>query len=73
MIYQVTAVMLFTRHDEAVDFFHDCELALPKATVIHPGEANQECSYSNFIHCRHDQVPGGSCDLAQHIDNCPVP
>ena len=71
MIYEVRATMFFDQEDEALDFFHDCEVALPKSTVVNPGQPNQECSQANLIECHHDNRPPESCDLNEHIDNCP--
>jgi len=71
MIIQVTATMFFDQEDEARDFFHDCLTALPKATVINPGQPDQQCSYADFIGCRHDEHPHEPCTLATHVDNCP--
>lgn len=73
MIYEVRATMFFDELDEADGFFHDCEVALPKSVVVNPGQENQECSYADFIQCRHDAHPAEPCTLNQHIDNCPVP
>jgi len=73
MFYEVRATMFFTDQDEAVDFFHDCEVALPKTSVINPAQENQECSRADLILCRHDDHPPEACTLNQHIDNCPVP
>lgn len=71
MIYEVTARFYFDEEDEAVDFFHDCELTLPKATIINPGQENEQPSYADLIICRHDTHPPEPCDLNQHIDNSP--
>lgn len=71
MIYQVIAVFFFSDPDEAADFFHDCETALPKSIVVNPGQPDQQCSTADLIHCRHDQQPIEPCSLEQHIDNCP--
>ena len=72
MIYEVRATMFFDQEDEAIDLFHDCEMALPKAIVINPGQFNQECSVADFILCNHDLHPPEPCTLSQHIDNCPL-
>lgn len=72
MIYEVRAIMFFATEDEADDFFHDCEVALPKATVVNPGQPNQQCSESDLIKCQHDDHPSEPCTLNSHIDNCPV-
>lgn len=72
MIYEVRARMFFDKEDEAIDFYHDCELALPKATVVNPCQDNQECSGADLIRCRHDQHPNEPCDLNWRMTNCPV-
>lgn len=72
MIYEVRASFFFDVEDEAKDFFHDCEQTLPKATVINPGQPNQECSVADLILCHHDDHPPEACSLNEHIDNCPL-
>lgn len=72
MIYEVRATMFFNQEDEADDFFHDCEVALPKATVVNPGQPSQECSTADLIKCRHDDHPPEPCTLNTHVDNCPL-
>ena len=72
MIYEIRAIMFFDTLDEAMDFFTDCEMALPKATVVNPCAENQECSFADAILCHHDNHPPEECTLNQHIDNCPI-
>lgn len=72
MFYQVRANLFFHEEDEAIDFYHDCQIALPKASVINPGTPEQECSVIDFIKCYHDEQPHGSCDAISHEDNCPL-
>ncbi len=72
MIYEVRATMFFDQENEADDFFHDCQVALPKATVVNPGQENQQCSETDLIKCQHDAHPPKSCTLNTHIDNCPL-
>ena len=36
MFYRVRADLSFTEWDEANDFFHDCQVALPKAKMALP-------------------------------------
>jgi len=72
MIYEVRATMFFDIENEADDFFHDCEVALPKATVVNPDQPNQECSRADLIKCHHDDHPPEPCTLNTHIDNCPI-
>lgn len=73
MIYQVRANLFFEDKDEARDFYHDCILALENAVVVHPGEANQECSEISLLHCRHDEAPNHPCDEVDSRTNCPQP
>lgn len=53
MIYQVRANLYFTIEDEAVDFYHDCELALAKSTFINPDSENAEFSAIELINNNH--------------------
>lgn len=73
MIYQVRLNLYFTSEDEANDFYHDGEIALPKATVINPLTPNQECSIIELIENHHDEDPHAPCYLIKSQDNCPVP
>lgn len=72
MFYQVRANLFFHDEDEAKDFYHDCEVALPKASVINPGTPEQECSTTERIHCQHDELPHEPCFILDHTDNCPL-
>ena len=72
MFYQVTATFFFDESDEANDFYHDCAVALPKATVVNPGQPNQECSRVVMLECRHDEHPVQPCEHLQEADNCPL-
>lgn len=71
MFYEVRADIFFTEEDEAVDFFHDCQLALPKGTVVNPGQENQQCSAIDYLKCHHDDNPNTPCELIDHEDDCP--
>lgn len=71
MIYEVRAILFFAEPDEARDFLHDCENALPKAIVIKPGQPDQQCSFADLIACNHDDTPPRPCVLIEHRDNCP--
>jgi len=73
MFYRVKADILFSIEDEANDFYHDCEVALPKGSVIHPDEPNQECSHIELHRCYHDLVPNQPCIKVDQQDNCPEP
>lgn len=72
MIYEVRAVMFFDSENEARDFFHDCEIALPKATVVKPGQPDQQYSWADRLYCGHDKTPPTPCSLLDHIDNQPA-
>lgn len=63
MIYQVRASLFFTLEDEARDFYHDCEVAFPKATTINPDQVNLEESVIELIECHHDEDPTSPCPL----------
>lgn len=73
MIYQVTANMLFDIEDEALDFYHDCELALAKATVINPGQPNEEYSYCEIALSNHELDPNQPSVIIQYENNMPIP
>ncbi len=61
MFKRVTVTLLFTRDDEAEDFYHDCELAMAKATSINLGMPDQEDSYIILQQCYHDDDPSLPC------------
>ena len=63
MFYRVTADMTFTIPDEAEDFYHDCQVALPKSQVINPGQDNEERSHISIHLCYHDEDPPKPCEL----------
>ncbi|MBA7629605.1 hypothetical protein ES703_37105 [subsurface metagenome] len=69
MFYQVRANLLFTTQDEAKDFYHDCELALAKTSVINPQAENIELSVIELINNNHDQEPNQPCELIASADN----
>lgn len=73
MFYEVRANLYFSSQDEADDFYHDCEVALPKATVVNPGTPEQECSTIELLFCRHDEHPLLPCSVLEKADDCPVP
>lgn len=62
MIFRVTAVLLFTKEDEAKDFEHDCVIALAKATTVNPGASYAERSFVEREKCHHDEAPTLSCE-----------
>ncbi len=72
MFYRVTADLFFTSEDEANDFYHDCELACPKSSVINPGEANQEQARILLQRCFHNEQPPRDCETI-HAQTCPPP
>lgn len=61
MFYRVTMDLAFTEEDEARDFFHDGEIALPKASIINPGSETEERGYIRLQKCYHDQDPNEPC------------
>lgn len=73
MFYQVRAIIFFHSQDEATDFYHDCELALPKGDVMNPGQPDQECGIIDLIKCHHDEFPHEPCEVISRADNCPQP
>lgn len=73
MIYQVRATLFFDDADEAGDFYHDCENALPKATVVNPLTQNQECSCIELLKNHHDENPPSPCRTIEFDHNCPSP
>lgn len=71
MIYQVRANLFFDEEDEAKDFYHDCELALPKGTLINPDQPNLEFSAIELIDNNHDQDPNQPCIIRAFENNFP--
>lgn len=71
MFYQVKANLFFTESDEANDFFHDCQVALPKCSVVNPGDPNQEPSKIELILCHHDDNPNIPCEELASETNDP--
>lgn len=65
MIYQVRANLFFTSHDEAVDFFGDCQRALGKSVVVHPDDPQAERPRVELIKCFHDETPSMPCDIVE--------
>lgn len=62
MIYEVRARLLFTEEDEALDFMHDCDLAMAKATSINTEQDNAEFSVYEEIENHHDENPNAPCN-----------
>lgn len=73
MLHQVKANLYFTNEDEATDFYHDCELALTKSSVINPDQENMEFGTIELVSNNHDQDPNQPCELISSANNCPVP
>ncbi|MBA7589329.1 hypothetical protein ES708_31411 [subsurface metagenome] len=63
MIYEVQAKILFDKEDEARDFYHDCETALPKGTNINPNQENEETSAILLLENNHSQDPIQPCRI----------
>lgn len=63
MFYRVTAILAFISQDEANDFYHDCEVALPKSVTINPDQPNGERGLIQLHNCFHDQDPNIPCQL----------
>ena len=71
MIYQVTATLLFDIENEAVDFYHDCQLALAKSTFINPDEPNLEFGTIQLLLSNHELHPPEPSVLLESNDNKP--
>lgn len=54
--------LAFEEEDEAEDFYHDGQIALPKAKVINPGQPNEERGYILLQKCFHDDQPPSPCE-----------
>lgn len=63
MIYQVRANLFFDERDEAVDFYHDCEVAFPKGITVNPDGVNAEYSIVELIENHHDENPNEPCTV----------
>jgi len=72
MIYQVRANLYFESEDEANDFYHDCELAFAKSTLVNPDSENEESSRIELIENHHDQDPNEPCHVVAFRDNHPT-
>jgi len=72
MFYRVRADFPFTDEDEANDFFHDCEVAFPKASVINPGQVNEEIPHCHLEKCFHDYATSGPCFVMKQLPS-PLP
>lgn len=73
MIYQVRANLYFNIEDEAIDFYHDCELAYLKSTVVNPGQLEAEYSSIQRILSNHDLDPNQPSVLLESNTNEPPP
>lgn len=65
MIYQVRANLYFNEKDEAKDFYHDCQKALPKAMPVNPDTENAEFNRIELIENHHDDDPNQPCSLLE--------
>ena len=63
MFYRVMAVIPFTNQDEANDFYHDCELALPKGSTINPDTPQEEKGTIILEKCYHDEQEPKPCEI----------
>ena len=73
MIYQINATLLFADQDEANDFYHDCELALSKATTINHDQDNAEYSTVEMLLSNHDLEPNQPSRMLVRSTNHPPP
>ncbi len=71
MIYQVRANLYFTDHDEAVDFYHDCQVAYPKSIICNPDTEAAEYSIIELIQNHHDESPNAECGYLDFETNRP--
>lgn len=71
MIYQVRADLFFDSHDEARDFYHDCELAFAKSISVNPDQDNAEFAVIELIENHHDTDPNEPCILEKMATNEP--
>lgn len=71
MFWKVTAQLAFDTEDEARDFYHDAQLALPKAITINPGVENQESGFIQLEECFHDVDPLQPCVDLAHAGTTP--
>jgi len=65
MFYRVRADIIFDVEDEARDFYHDCEIALPKGAIINPDQDNMEISQILLEECYHDESPTQPCKIIE--------
>lgn len=63
MFYRVVATLNFNIEDEAQDFYHDCQLALPQSVTINPGKPNYEQGFIQIHTCYHDSDPSKPCQV----------
>jgi len=63
MFYRVTANLHFTEPDEANDFYHDCQVALPKSDTINPDTISIEKGHIEIHKCYHDEDPTKPCEV----------
>lgn len=71
MIYRVHAMLAFKIPDEGVDFYHDCEVALAKASIINPSTLKEERGFIMLERCWHDEDLVIPCETLQ--TKSPIP
>ena len=74
MIYQVRATLFFDIEDEAIDFYHDCEVAFPKGISVNSDTEAAEFSIIELIENHHDEDPNAPCSrIASRTSEPPPP
>ena len=68
MFYQVNATLYFTEEDEATDFFHDCQLAILKSSIINLDLDNEERGIIQLLENNHDANPLQVCFLIEEVE-----
>lgn len=71
MIWEVRARLFFDEHDEALDFYHDCQIAHEKAVIVNPDTENAEFATIELIENHHDEDPNAPCGLLFSTTNKP--
>lgn len=65
MFYKVSAILAFDIEDEATDFYYDCQVALPKAKTINPGQPDEVLGVIILEKCYHDEHPAQPCEIIE--------
>lgn len=71
MFYRVRTDLAFTESDEAFDFYHDAQIALPKSQCINPGHNTQESGTIVIEMCYHDEPGNKPCEILDQDTICP--